>query len=459
MIACPYCASSLTKSSETCPVCGSRLTSPALKTGTPLAGTYRVEQVLGQGGFGITYLALDENLEHRVAIKELFPEGSTRRDLKVIPPPGVNFAELHHKFLEEARVVQRFNHPNIVRVYGTFSENGTAYIVMEALTGSTLTSDVISHGPFPEATVLEMARQLSAALTVVHEAGWLHRDIKPDNVFLADDERVVLIDFGSARGFAAGQVKRLTRLLTPGYAAPEQYASQAAFGAYTDVYGLAATLYYAVEGRMPPMATALMLGEKLEFEKAQALRVGLEAGLRVKVGERPQTIMSLLDKLEQPLPTAPLEVTKVPIPKPIPSTPVPLAHVQGWYFGKDVFYRGSQLFSYNDFTEVKIIRRQKYSRVKNQASSPLAFSIVISIFGVAISMFSLSIPLFFMSVAVVLFGVVGQYFVDLRKFHYGIWLETKHGQRLVDHVDSRQNAVALGRAIQKYAHAPLTVLG
>ncbi len=261
MIACPYCASSLTKPSQTCPVCGARLTSPALEIGALLAGQYRIEEVLGQGGFGITYLALDETLDHRVAIKELFPEGSAREGANVVPLANRNFAETKQKFLEEALVVQRFNHRNIVRVYGTLEENHTAYIVMEALTGSTLTSDVTSNGAFPEASVLEMARQLCAALVVVHEAGLLHRDIKPDNVFLTSDARVVLIDFGSARSFAVGQVKRLTRLLTPGYAAPEQYASQAAFGAYTDVYGLAATLFYALEGRMPPMATELMLGE------------------------------------------------------------------------------------------------------------------------------------------------------------------------------------------------------
>ncbi len=213
---CPFCTAPLPAEAVTCPVCGASLTTPALPVGTRIAGQYRVEEVLGRGGFGITYLALDETLDHRVAIKELFPDASTRHGLEVIPPPGVDFASQQHKFLEEARVVQRFTHQNIVRVYGTFSANGTAYIVMEALTGSTLTSDVTSNGAFPEASVLEMARQLCAALVVVHEAGLLHRDIKPDNVFLTSDARVVLIDFGSARSFAVGQVKRLTRLLTPG---------------------------------------------------------------------------------------------------------------------------------------------------------------------------------------------------------------------------------------------------
>ncbi len=299
MTTCPFCTSSLQVNAATCPTCGASLTSPALEIGAIIGDKYKVERVLGQGGFGITYLALDTSLDHRVAIKELFVDGSTRKANNVIPPIGMDFAQTKAKFLEEARVVQRFNDAGIVKVYGVFEDNQTAYMVMEALTGATLTADVLANGAFPVATVLELARQLCASLETVHEADLLHRDIKPDNVFLSSDGRVVLIDFGSARGFAQGQVKRLTRLVTPGYAAPEQYASQAAFGTYTDVYGLAATLYFAVEGQMPPMATDLMLGAKLEFRNAGQLQAGLEVGLKVKVDERPQTVRDLLELLEQ----------------------------------------------------------------------------------------------------------------------------------------------------------------
>ena len=299
MTTCPFCTSSLPVNAATCPTCGASLTSPALEFGAIIGDKYKVERVLGQGGFGITYLVLDTELNHRVAIKELFVDGSTRRDGNVIPPQGMDFAQTKAKFLEEAQTVQRFNDDGIVRVCGVFEGNQTAYMVMEALNGSTLTAKVMKDGAFPPKKVLELARQLCAALEIVHKANLLHRDIKPDNVFLTSDGRVVLIDFGSARGFAQGQVKRLTRLVTPGYAAPEQYASQAAFGTYTDVYGLAATLYYAVEGQMPPMATDLMLGARLEFRKAEQLQAGLEAGLRVKVDERPQTVKALLGLLEQ----------------------------------------------------------------------------------------------------------------------------------------------------------------
>jgi serine/threonine protein kinase len=301
MMTCPFCASSLPEMSVTCSTCGASLSSPALEIGAVIGGKYQIENVLGQGGFGITYLALDTTLDHLVAIKELFPDGSIRKASNVIPPAGMDFAQTKQKFLEEARVVQRFDHAGIVRVYGVLEGNQTAYMVMEALSGATLAAEVAQNGAFPPKAVLELARQLCASLEIVHDADLLHRDIKPDNVFLTSDGRVVLIDFGSARGFAQGQVKRLTRLVTPGYAAPEQYASQAAFGTYTDVYGLAATLYYVVEGQMPPMATDLMLGARLEFKNAGQLQAGLEAGLKVKVDERPQTVGALLDLLEQPV--------------------------------------------------------------------------------------------------------------------------------------------------------------
>ena len=314
MTTCPYCASSLPELPATYPTCGASLTSPALEIGAAIGGKYRVERVLGQGGFGITYLALDTELDHRVAIKELFPDGSTRKASNVTPPLGLNFAQTKAKFLEEARVVQRFDDAGIVRVYGVFEGDQTAYMVMEALSGATLTADVLENGAFPVATVLELARQLCASLEIVHEADLLHRDIKPDNVFLSSDRRVVLIDFGSARGFAQGQVKRLTRLVTPGYTALEQYASIAAFGTYTDVYGLAATLYYAVEGQMPPMATDLMLGARLEFQHAGQLQEGLEAGLRVKVDERPQTVGALLEMLERSVATVVPRVALAVIP-------------------------------------------------------------------------------------------------------------------------------------------------
>ena len=120
---CPFCASSLPTTALTCPTCGASLTSPALEIGAVIGGQYQVERVFGQGGFGITYLALDLTLDHCVAIKELFPDGITRKAGNVVPPLGIDFAQIRQKFLEEARVVQRFDVAGIVRAYGVFEGN------------------------------------------------------------------------------------------------------------------------------------------------------------------------------------------------------------------------------------------------------------------------------------------------------------------------------------------------
>jgi serine/threonine-protein kinase len=263
---------------------------------------YRLERVLGQGGFGITYLAFDTLLNRAVAIKELFPEGSSRQDLKVVPTPSLGlpgFLETKTRFLAEAQALAQFSHAGIVRVFDVFEQNATAYLVMEALEGETLGQRLI-RGKLLPLEVQRLGLMLSEALSVVHSAALLHRDIKPDNVFLVSD-RVVLLDFGSARAFAVDAVQQHTRLVTPGYAAPEQYASQAKFAAYTDIYGLAATLYHALEGVMPPSATDRMLGSSLRIAHQSALMSAIVQGLEIVAAKRPasaEAFAALLEKKE-----------------------------------------------------------------------------------------------------------------------------------------------------------------
>jgi serine/threonine protein kinase len=257
---------------------------------------YRLERVLGQGGFGITYLATDLKLGRSVAVKEFFPSGATRQGTHVKPPATMNTAEFSawlERFLEEARVLARFNHPGIVRVLEIFEGNGTAYLVMEALEGETLGSRLTRLGKLPEAEVTEIVLRLCDALEIVHKAGLLHRDIKPDNIFLTSDGRVVLIDFGSARMFVSSQRVRHTQIVTPEYAAPEQYASEAKFGAYTDIYGLSAVAYHALTGTLPPSAADQFAGvakplnlNAFENGLSEAVHKGLEA----QVTLRPQSI-------------------------------------------------------------------------------------------------------------------------------------------------------------------------
>ncbi len=301
MNACPYCGQSVAPSDMTCPACGSPLAGFGLPERTLLEdGKIQLEGVLGQGGFGITYSARSVALGIPVAVKEFFPEGSTRRGTQLVPPTtlmGQGFGETKDRFLEEAQLLARFQHPGVVRVYDAFSENNTAYLVMERLEGETLLSRLTRVGKLPPREVEALALEILDALLAVHLAGLLHRDLKPDNVFLTMDGRAVLIDFGSARGFTSTKTVQHTRLVTPGYAAPEQYASSARFGPYTDLYGLAATLFHSATGQMPPSATDRFIGTPLP-ELPPGLSAGLgtaiEHGLRLNVTERPQSVRDFL---------------------------------------------------------------------------------------------------------------------------------------------------------------------
>jgi serine/threonine protein kinase len=306
MTTCPFCASSITEHAITCPSCGATLAGLQLELGSMLLGKYKLEQVLGQGGFGITYQAFDESLNRRVAIKELFPEGSTRNGNTLIPASslGANgFHDTKKRFLEEAQTLAQFNHPGIVKVFEVFEAHGTAYIVMEALTGETLGIRLTRETKLSETSVKYLATEICAALEVVHQTGLLHRDIKPDNVFITKENRVVLIDFGSARGFQTGHAMKHTQLVSPGYAAPEQYASQAKFGTYTDIYGLSATLFHAATSKPPPTASDRVIssdtGLHLPDAVTEPLRTALTRGLALRIDERPQTAKDFVGLLEK----------------------------------------------------------------------------------------------------------------------------------------------------------------
>ncbi len=307
---CPYCASSLNPDAALCPSCGAdvRIQTWALPADIILA-KYHLERVLGQGGFGITYLATDTQLNRAVAIKELFPQGSSRQGSTVLPTPSLGvqgFLETKARFLAEAQALAQFSHSGIVRVFDVFEQNATAYLVMEALQGETL-GQRLMRGSMPALEVKRLGLRLCEALEVVHTAGLLHRDIKPDNIFLASD-RVVLLDFGSARAFAVGAVQQHTRLVTPGYAAPEQYASQAKFAAYTDVYGLAATLYHALEGIIPPSATDRMLGSSLRISKVGVVANAILQGMDIVATKRPASAKAFAVLLENNVPAKPAQV-------------------------------------------------------------------------------------------------------------------------------------------------------
>jgi len=217
---------------------------------------YSFERPLGDGGFGITYLARDSNLQLPVAIKEYFP-----RDLVTRGPNQqvqVRDANPEHqeqydwgleRFLDEARALATFRHPNIVRVLRYFRENGTAYIVMEYESGLSLKRWVPQNAPLSQRALLSIVYPVLDGLEAVHKTGFLHRDIKPDNIYVRADGTPVLLDFGAARRVTVDQ--DMTNIVSPGFAPFEQYHSQGNQGPWTDIYSLGAVMYWMTTGKKP----------------------------------------------------------------------------------------------------------------------------------------------------------------------------------------------------------------
>jgi serine/threonine protein kinase len=312
MILCDTCQSENAVGATVCSACASplgatRAGSYLLPAGTRLqGGSFAVGKPLGQGGFGVTYQGSDLRLQRPVAIKEFFPQGSMRQRTTVQPGGGTTpaeYSEQKSRFLDEARTLARFHHPAVVHVHASFEENNTAYMVMEFVKGRPL-SALLEREPLPEKSALAYAVAIGEALEVVHAAGLLHRDIKPDNVMVTDDARVVLIDFGSARGFAAGRTHRMTRMVTPGYAPLEQYSQQGRFGAPTDVYALGATLYHMLTGEVPASPMDVLQGVRLVPPFTRNPRVtrtvsdAVMWALETKIGRRPQSMREFIGALQ-----------------------------------------------------------------------------------------------------------------------------------------------------------------
>ena len=216
---------------------------------------YRLDAVLGAGGFGITYRAYDANLDKFVAIKEYLPgEFATRTAASTVVPHSNTDAQDYHwgltRFLDEARTLARFDHPHLNKVHRFFESNGTAYMVLEYIQGETL-ADRLSREPHLEEDALQrLLDEVLSGLAVMHEAGYVHRDIKPDNLMLREEDgSAVVLDFGAARQAVGQRSKPITSILTPGYAPIEQYDSKADdVGPWSDIYALGMVAYRCISG-------------------------------------------------------------------------------------------------------------------------------------------------------------------------------------------------------------------
>lgn len=286
----------------------------ALSEGTRLVGDYVVEKVLGAGGFGITYLARESDLDRLVTIKEYFPSDfAARKDgCDAVPRSQESLPDYKwglERFVAEAQTLARFKHQHIVGVHRYFRANNTAYMVLHYEEGQSLKNWLKTLGRVPrQADLDKITAPLLDALEVIHNADFLHRDIAPDNIIIRKDGQPVLIDFGSARGEIASHSKTISALVKPGYSPYEQYAEKnSRQGPWTDIYALGATLFFAVTKKRPP--DAVLRVTKDEYRAVSELALGsyrkrflraIDSALHVDIASRPQSIAAWRGELLGP---------------------------------------------------------------------------------------------------------------------------------------------------------------
>ena len=298
----------------------------ALPAGARLRG-YEILAVLGHGGFGVTYRARDTTLGRDVAIKEYLPTAvAIREDGTTVLPRSTALADEFRwgrdRFLQEARTLAKLDGaPAIVRVFDFLEANGTAYTVMALLDGEPLERRLRRDGCLSQPAIEGLLYPLLDGLAAVHAAGFLHRDIKPDNIMLDAKSAPTLIDFGASRAPMAGGTTAMTAIFTPGYAAAEQFTS-AKQGPWTDIYGLCATLYHAIVGRPPPSAFDRMVNDAYEpLAKLRpagfspAFLAAIDAGLKLRATDRPQSIAQWRPMLGHPSTFGMSAAAAMPVPK------------------------------------------------------------------------------------------------------------------------------------------------
>ena len=271
-------------------------------------GSYRVVRVLGVGGFGVTYLGKHSRLGHQAALKEYLPNEFAVREGATVHPKSPSDRDAFEwglaRFVDEARTLTRFRHPNLVRVSDYFEANNTAYIVMDYEDGEPLDVLLERHGTLTEAQLRRVVLPVADGLRQVHAAGFLHRDLKPSNIFVRRaDESPVLLDFGAARQALSGRSKSMTTIASAGYSPPEQYESDGEHGPWTDIYALSALCRRAITGKTPLESTT-RLNRMLRTKSdplpdlvgagapgySRHFLAAVDKGLRLSEQERPQNI-------------------------------------------------------------------------------------------------------------------------------------------------------------------------
>lgn len=297
----------------------------ALKTNAVLQnGKYRIEGVLGQGGFGITYLASQVALNRKVTIKEFFMKELCNRDEQTsqvsVPSMGSvdTVARFRAKFVKEAQTIAALNNPHIIHIHDIFEENGTAYYVMDYLSGGSLSDLVQRDGVLAEATALGYIRQVADALSYIHARNINHLDIKPSNVLIDGNGNAVVIDFGLSKRYdeTGSQTSTTPVGISHGFAPLEQYqpGGVSTFSPTTDIYSLGATLYKLLSGQTPPNATAL-LDADLDLSRLSAspsTKAAIAAAMQPKRKGRPQTVeafIAMLDEKVDPSVVVPMQPT------------------------------------------------------------------------------------------------------------------------------------------------------
>lgn len=312
---CAKCMEELT--GDVCPKCGfdekAAPQSPiGLRRNTVLHGRYLVGNILGQGGFGITYIGFDLLLNIKVAIKEYFPMGNVSRDHNFSNELQWNPSQLNQdqqkagceNFLKEARKMAKIDSiPGIVRVRDTFFENKTAYIVMDFVEGVTLKASLLKSGPMKYSECIAMLMPLMKSLSEVHKQGLIHRDISPDNIMIQPDGSLRLLDLGAAKDINVNREGVSQMVTKKGFSPAEQYMESGSIGGFTDVYAMCATIYYCITGKVVPDAMERLMQDPLNFalpmkenltKEAEEI---LRAGLAVKAEERIQSMEELVSRL------------------------------------------------------------------------------------------------------------------------------------------------------------------